>query len=103
MLLQAKSQASSRPLPQKKPRKPQPRRSTAKAASDQVRKCSKIVLVMFACTVGLSLTQGQTWNVQSIYQRSLQVNPAATSALQAVVQAQQHVAEINAQRRMQVT
>lgn len=60
---------------------------------------------MVALSVTLSLGQAQTppWNATSIFQRSLQVSPASTSALQAVTQAQEHVAEINAQRRMQLT
>ena len=62
-------------------------------------------MILSALSVGLSLIQGQTsaWDAAAIYKRSLQVSPAATSALQAVAQAQEHVAEINAQRRMQLT
>ena len=53
--------------------------------------------------MALFARQGQNWDAGSIYQRALQVSPAASSALQAVVQAQEHVAEINAQRRLQLS
>lgn len=43
------------------------------------------------------------WDVQSIYSRALQLNPSASSALQKVSEARAHVAEMIAQRRLQVT
>jgi outer membrane protein len=57
-----------------------------------------------ALITGLAFAQGTpSWDANSIYQRALQVSPAATSSLQSVVQAQQHVAEMNAQRRLQLS
>ena len=53
--------------------------------------------------LGLFSAQNPNWDVSSLYQEALKVNPSASAALQAVVQAQQHVAELNAQRRMQLT
>jgi len=62
-----------------------------------------LITILLYTALGFHAFQTQPWNVHSIYQQAFKVNPAATSALQAVVQAQQHVAEIDAQRRMALT
>ena len=62
--------------------------------------------MMLACAAllaGFGPVQQSPWDANTIYQQALKVSPAVTTSTQAVVQAQQRVAELNAQRRMQLS